>query len=145
MTRSEQAAPEKGAENKALEPKQVALLAAAAAAAKKAEDLLLLDVSGLCTYADFLLFATGRSTRQAAAVSQAVRRALKKAGIKPLGLSGLKEGRWAVLDYGDIVVHVFFEPIRVFYDLESHWEEAPKVNLDPKELAALAGAGKKAG
>ena len=138
------AAAKADAAQKAKEPGDLAVLAAAAAHDKKAQDLLLLNVSGLCGYADYFLFATGRSTRQTAAIAQAVRRVLKKAGLKPLGLSGLKEGRWAVLDYGDFVVHVFFEPVRAFYNLESHWEEAPRIELDPKEMDALSSSGQKA-
>jgi ribosome-associated protein len=109
----------------------------AAALRKKAFDLMLLDVGGISGYADYLLLASGRSTRQAGAIAEGVERALKKAGIKPLGLDGLKEGRWALLDYGDVVVHVFHQPVREFYDLESLWSDAPRVEVAEDLLEGL--------
>ncbi len=117
--------------------RQAALLAAAAAWDKKAFDLLLLDVAELSGYTDYFLLASGRSTRQATAVAEAVRRTLKSAGLKAIGIDGVREGRWALLDYGDVVIHVFHQPVREFYDLESHWADAPRVELDPEELAAV--------
>ena len=117
--------------------KDIALLCMAAARRKKAFDLLLLDVGGISGYADYLLLASGRSTRQAGAVAEGIARALKKAGIKPLGQDGLKEGRWALLDFGDVVVHVFHQPVREFYDLESLWSDAPRVEVDGTLLDSL--------
>ncbi|MFH1033940.1 MAG: ribosome silencing factor [Pseudomonadota bacterium] len=126
--------------------KNIALLCMAAARNKKASDLLLLDVGAISGYADYLLLASGRSTRQAGAIAEGIERALKKAGVKPLGRDGLKEGRWALLDFGDVVVHVFHQPVREFYDLESLWSDAPRVEVDDSQLEGLlppepAGAG----
>jgi len=114
-----------------------ARLAAAAAWDKKAQDVSLIMVEELAGYADYFLLASGRSTRQAAAIAENVARVLKKAGVKPLNLNGIREGRWALMDYGELVVHVFHHPVREFYDLESLWAEAPRVELDPGELAGL--------
>lgn len=119
------------------DPKEIALLCMAAAHRKKALDLVLLDVGAISGYADYLVLASGRSTRQAGAVAEGIERALKKAGIKPLGLDGIKEGRWALLDYGDVVVHVFHQPVREFYDLESLWSDAPRVEVDEDLLDGL--------
>lgn len=119
------------------EPKDIALLCMAAASRKKAQGLLLLDVGAISGYADYLLLASGRSTRQATAIAEGIERALKKAGVKPLGLDGLKEGRWALLDFGDVVVHVFHQPVREFYDLESLWSDAPRVEVDEVALEGL--------
>jgi ribosome-associated protein len=116
---------------------QTALLAAAAAAEKKAQELTLLQVEELTGYADYFLLASGRSTRQAASVAETILRVLKKAGVKPLGMDGLRDGRWVLLDFGDLVVHVFHHPVREFYDLDSLWADAPPVELDPERLAGL--------
>jgi len=115
----------------------MALMCMAAAHRKKALDLLLLDVGAISGYADYLLLASGRSTRQAGAIAEGIERTLKKAGIKPLGLDGIKEGRWALLDFGDVVVHVFHQPVREFYDLESLWSDAPRVEVDEATLESL--------
>jgi ribosome-associated protein len=119
------------------EPKEIAMLCMAAALRKKASDLLLLDVGQISGYTDYLLLASGRSTRQAGAIAEGIARALKKAGIKPLGQDGVKEGRWALLDFGDVVVHVFHQPVREFYDLESLWSDAPRVSVDESQLEGL--------
>ena len=116
----------------------MARLLAAAAFERKAEDLLLLEVEDLAGFADYFLLASGRSTRQTTAIAENLLRVLKKAGVKPLGEEGVKEGRWALLDFGDVVVHVFHQPVREFYDLESHyWGDAPQIDLDSEELKAL--------
>jgi ribosome-associated protein len=109
----------------------------AAAQRKKGFDLLLLDVGTISGYTDYLLLASGRSTRQASSIAEGVERALKKAGVKALGRDGLKEGRWALIDFGDVVVHVFHQPVREFYDLESLWSDAPRVEVEDSELKGL--------
>jgi ribosome-associated protein len=116
---------------------ELAKLAAAAALAKKAGDLLLLDVASLTGYADYFLLASGRSTRQASAIAESVQQVLKKSGVRVLGADGVKEGRWALIDFGDVVVHVFHQPVREFYDLESLWADAPRVALDEDDLPKL--------
>lgn len=118
-------------------PQELALMCAAAALRKKADNPLLLDVAGLTGYADYLLLVSGRSTRQATAIAEHVLSVLKKAGVKALGADGLKEGRWALIDFGDVVVHVFHQPVREFYDLESLWADAPRLDLDEDSLLAM--------
>jgi ribosome-associated protein len=118
--------------------KDMALLCAAAGLDKKAQDLLLLDVAELSGYTDYFLLASGRSTRQCAAIAENMARVMKKAGIKPLSINGLQEGGWVLLDFGDIVVHVFHQPVRDLYDLESLWSDAPKVDIVLDELPALS-------
>lgn len=119
-------------------PREAAHLCAAAALDKNAEDLLLLLVDELSGYTDYFLLASGRSTRQATAIAEHITHVMKKAGIKPLGIDGVKEGRWALLDFGDVVVHVFHDPVRDYYDLESLWADAPIENLDKRTLRRLA-------
>ena len=100
-----------------------------AALGRKARDLLLLDVRELTTLADVFMLCTGRSNRQVSAIADHIRRYLKDHGIRPLYVEGLKEGHWALLDYGQVVIHVFYEPVRQFYDLESLWADAPQIPI----------------
>ncbi len=123
--------------NHPTDPLSIATLAAAAALEKKAEDLTVFDVDELSGYADYFLLASGRSTRQTVAIAESIQRVLKKAGVKPLGVDGLKDGRWALLDFGDVVVHVFHSPVREFYDLDSLWADAPKLELEHEALSGL--------
>ncbi|KIX11361.1 ribosome silencing factor [Dethiosulfatarculus sandiegensis] len=118
--------------------RDMAFLCAAAGLDKKAQDLILLDVAELSGYTDFFLLASGRSTRQCAAIAENMARVMKKAGLKPLSITGLKEGGWVLLDFGDVVVHVFHQPVRELYDLESLWSDAPKVDIKIDELPELS-------
>ena len=111
--------------------------AADAAADRKAEDLVALDLRGLTSFADVFLLATGRSTRQVRSIADAVEEAALALGDKPLGIEGYGEGRWILLDLGDVIVHVFEKEVRDFYDLERLWSEAPALEL----LDASAGEG----
>lgn len=117
--------------------KQLALLCAAAAQDKKALDMALMDVAVLTGYTDYFLVVSGRSTRQASAIAENVLRVLKKAGRPPIGREGFSEGRWILLDFGEVVVHVFHQPVREFFDLDSLWGDAPRVKLDPQPLEEL--------
>ncbi len=113
-----------------MESKERAILCAAHALEKKAFDVRLLEVRGLSTITDYLLLASGRSDRQVQAVAEAVRAGLKKDyATPPLAVEGMKEGRWVLLDYGDVMVHVFQEPVRAFYDLDGLWSEAAELPI----------------
>ncbi len=105
-------------------------LAARAADAKKAEDLVALDVSGPLPLTDAFLLASGDNERNVLAIAGAVEDALFEAGAKPLRREGRSEGRWVLLDFGDIVVHVFHEEDRLFYSLERLWKDCPVIPLD---------------
>jgi len=96
---------------------------------KKAYDLQLLNVRELSTLTDYLLIASGRSDRQVSAIAESIRLGLKASGVTPLATEGLDEGRWALLDYGDFMVHVLQPSVRSFYDLEGLWSEAVAVPL----------------
>jgi ribosome-associated protein len=114
-----------------------ALRCAAAALDKKAIDLVVLDVRGLTAITDYLLICTGRSDRQVQAIAQAVDEELRKVGQRPLAIEGLTRGQWVLIDFNDVVVHVFQKPVREFYDLERLWEHAPEVSL-PEPLRSQA-------
>jgi ribosome-associated protein len=106
-----------------------ALLCVKAALDKKAYDLVLLEVGKLTSLADYFLICTGRSDTQVQAITQSIEVALKQEGELPLAVEGYQHGQWAVVDFGDIVVHVFYEPVREFYDLERLWARAPRAKL----------------
>lgn len=111
-----------------MQAKECALIAANYALDKKGLDLRLLELSELSSLTDYLMIVTGRSDRQVQAIAEAIRIGLKKEhGTLPLAVEGMDEGRWVLLDYGDVMIHVFQESIREFYDLEGLWSEAPEV------------------
>jgi ribosome-associated protein len=92
---------------------------------KKAEKLVVLNLQGLTTIADYFVLATAGSDRQAQALSDAVELALKAAGRRPLSIEGYSSAAWILLDYGDVVFHVFHDEARRFYGLERLWGDAP--------------------
>jgi len=98
-----------------------------AALGRKAQDLVVLDVRELSSVADTFIICSGRSNRQVTAISEFIQAELKKNGIRPLSIDGQKEGLWVLMDYGHIVFHVFYEPVRSFYDLEGLWADAKRV------------------
>jgi ribosome-associated protein len=108
----------------------MARLAAGAALDKKALDPLVLDLRGISSVAEFFVILTGTSDRHVVAVAENVMDAFKAVGIKALGDEGTREGKWVLLDYGEIVVHVFLEPVREYYDIERLWIDAPRLDLD---------------
>jgi len=117
--------------------RETALRAASAAIAKQGIDPVLLDVSRASGYTDFILIVSGRSDRHVDALADAVQKELSLAGFRPLGLEG-SGGRWMLLDYGDLVVHVFYPVVRGFYDLEALWVEAPRIQLETQPASADA-------
>jgi len=122
-----------------LQSKDRALLCAAYALDKKVLDLRILEVKGLSCLTDYLVIGTGRSDRQVQAVAESVHLGLKKDhAILPLGVEGMKEGRWVLIDYGDVMVHIFQEPVRAFYDLDGLWTEAPDVPIPGAGLTVKA-------
>jgi ribosome-associated protein len=105
-------------------------LAAVAADSKQAEDLVALDVSGPLPLADIFLLATGRNERNVIAIASEIEDKLIEAGTKPLRREGRTEGRWILLDFGDLVVHVFHEEDRAYYSLERLWKDCPVIPID---------------
>lgn len=91
------------------------------------ERVVALDVRGLSSICDYFIIAQGRSTRHVQGTADKLRERLKKERIYPLDVEGEREGKWILLDYGDIVIHLFYEPMREFYDLEGLWHEARRV------------------
>jgi len=100
-----------------------------AALGRKATDLVLLDIRELTSFADVFIICTGRSNRQVSAIAEHIKTDLKEHGIKPLSIEGLTEGQWVLMDYGHILIHVFLEPVREFYDLEGFWSNARRISV----------------
>jgi ribosome-associated protein len=121
-----------------LQSKQRALLCASQVLGKKASNVRILDVRKLSSLTDFLVLASGSSDRQVQAAAEAVHQELKKQqDTLPLGIEGMKEGRWVLIDYGDVMVHVFHEPVRLFYDLDGLWADAVEVPLPEDPAPAV--------
>lgn len=109
--------------------KEKAFLCARAVLERKAGDLVILEVKDLSSFTDYFLICSGNSDRQVQAIASYIEEKLAKIGVRPLGVEGKREGRWILMDYGDVIVHVFYQPIREFYDLERLWSEAPRIEL----------------
>ncbi len=105
---------------------------------KKALDVRVLEIGRLSSIADYLVLASGRSDKQTQAIADSVKKGLKKYG-KALDVEGLKEGNWIVIDYGDVIVHIFQEELRRYYDLDELWHSAPGVEI-PEDQATGKGA-----
>lgn len=105
--------------------KQMVELAAKAASDKKANEILIMDLQGLSNVTDYFLIASANSTTQAQAIADNIDKEMSKAQIAPLRTEGYREARWILLDFGDIVAHIFIEEDREFYNLERLWADAP--------------------
>ena len=108
-------------------PNQSLDLYVKAALGKKAIGLVILDVRELTSIADVFIICSGNSNRQVSAIAEHILVDLKKQGVKPLSVEGIKEGHWVLLDYGHVIIHIFYEPVRDFYDLEGLWVDAEKI------------------
>lgn len=107
-----------------------AKVAAEAAVDKKAEEVVILDVRGLTSYADYFVVASGTSDRQVNAIADAVEEKMKKAGHRPIGTEGYRRGHWVLMDFGDVVAHIFYDEARAFYDIEGLWGDAPRIPVE---------------
>jgi len=101
-----------------------------AALGRKAIDLVMLDVRELTSVADVFIICSGRSNRQVTAIADHIQRDLKNYEIRPLNVEGKKEGLWVLLDYGHVIIHIFHEPVRRFYDLEGLWIDAARIKTE---------------
>ena len=99
---------------------------------RKAIDPILLEVGELTSLADYFLFASGGSSRQVQAITRHVEKKMREKGLRPFGVEGRQEGHWVLMDYGDVVIHIFYQPVREFYDLEGLWADAPRVPVTPR-------------
>ena len=111
------------------EVKELALMAARAAAEKKATDIVALDVAKLLVVTDYFIICTGNTDRQVRTIAEEVEITLKRAGFPAIGVEGEAEGKWVLIDFADVVVHVFQPEERDFYRLEKLWSDAPRLEL----------------
>lgn len=111
--------------------REKAFLCARAALDHKAVDLVILEVKKLSSFTDYFVICSGNSDRQVQAIAGHIEEKLKEGNVRPLSVEGKREGRWVLLDYGDVVIHVFYQPVREFYDLERLWADAPRLDLPP--------------
>jgi ribosome-associated protein len=93
---------------------------------KKALDVVLLDVRGMTSYADYFVLGSGESERQVGATAEYLREKLREEGYRTIGAEGFETGHWVLLDFGEVVVHLFSTEVRAFYDLDGLWADAPK-------------------
>jgi ribosome-associated protein len=128
-----------------LSPERLATTIAAHAADKKAIDIVALDLREVAGYTDFFVICSGNTDRQTKAIHDAIHLGLKKhRGLLPRRVEGLAEARWILMDYLDVVVHVFTPETRDYYRLEALWGDVPRLELDPEELLAELPAAERA-
>ena len=101
---------------------------------RKAIDPVMFEVEHLTSISDYFLIASGSSSRQVQAISRHLQKRMREEGFRTYGVEGEQEGHWVLMDYGDVIVHLFYQPYREFYDLEGLWVEAPRVTLESKEV-----------
>lgn len=107
---------------------ELARICAAAALDSKAEELLILDVRGLASFTEYFVIMSGRSTRHVQALAEAVEGSLRSKRVKASTAEGIGEGLWVLLDFDDVVVHIFYHEQRKFYDLEGLWSQAKRID-----------------
>jgi ribosome-associated protein len=112
--------------------RHTAELAARLLLQRQGEHLVILHVGPLVSYADYFLIISGRSARHVQSLADHLEQEMAKQGLRPLGVEGKTEGTWVLLDYNDVIVHVFHDPVRLFYDLEGLWTDAPRI--EPPEV-----------
>lgn len=116
-----------------VESKSKAILIAKAALEYKALELVVLELGRHSSFADYFVICSGKSSRQVQGIADNLETRLKGLGLLPLGVEGRNEGHWVLMDYGDVIVHVFYEPVRALYDLESLWSEAVVIPIEDAE------------
>lgn len=119
--------------------RELAMVAAYAAADKKASDVIVLDVSEQLVITDCFVIASAPNERQVGAIVDNVEEKMREAGTKPVRREGAREGRWVLLDFVDVVVHVQHAEERAFYGLERLWKDCPRIEFDPDPAVAEPG------
>lgn len=114
---------------------EIAKLCVQAAIEKKAEEPVILDVRKLCSFTDFFVIMSGRSTRHVQGLAEVIETELRSKRLSTSKAEGLNEGTWVLLDYNDVVVHIFYSETRKFYDIEGLWHDAPRIPT--KEQSAV--------
>ncbi len=113
-------------------------MAARAASSKKADDVLVMDMRDVLILTDYFVICSGNTDRQVASIQDAVEEALRELGAKPIRREGEQHRRWVLLDYIDIVVHIFRKEEREYYEIERLWKDAPLVDWEDEERKATS-------
>lgn len=113
-----------------LDSRKKAIMAAKSAAGKKAKDIRILELKDISTITDFFIICSGESTTQIKSIAEAIEEEFSKEKIYPQGREGLNFARWVLLDYGDVVVHIFDQESRNYYELEKLWLDAPRISFE---------------
>lgn len=124
-------AKEKGPDSRAR-----ALLCINALLERKAKNIVVLNVKEISAFTDYFIICSGVSDRQVRSIASAIQENVKKSGILPLGVEGEAAGRWILMDYDDVIIHIFLESVRSFYDMERLWADSPQLAI-PDETSAL--------
>jgi len=103
---------------------------------KRAGRLVILNVKQISSFTDYFIICDGTSDRQVQAIAASIQERMKKSGILPLGVEGESAGKWVLLDYADVIIHIFYQPVREFYDLERLWADVPRMEI-PEETTEL--------
>jgi ribosome-associated protein len=119
-----------------LDSREKAILLCRLALEKKAYDLVLMEVREVTSIADYFIICSGRSDRQVQSIAQGIEEKLSEMKLFPLAVEGRTRGQWVLMDLSDVIVHIFYKPLREFYDLEGLWAHAPRVEL-PEPYATL--------
>ena len=112
---------------------EIARVCAQVALDHKAEDIVILDVQGMSSFTDYFVIMSGRSTRHVQGLAENLESELRSKRVKTSRAEGLQEGMWVLLDFDDVVVHIFYHDQRAFYDLEGLWHDAKRVQLEDEE------------
>ena len=117
-----------------MESREKSQLCINAALNKRALDAILLEVSKLSSFADYFIICSGQSSRHVQGIASFIKESLAKEGIYPLGIEGFTQGSWILMDYNEVIIHIFYKPIREFYDLEGLWSAAKRIEAQTEEL-----------
>ncbi|MFH1594391.1 MAG: ribosome silencing factor [Candidatus Omnitrophota bacterium] len=109
-----------------MEASKKSYLASKAALDKKAIDIVIMDMRAVSNVTDYFVICSAPSTRRVKTIAEGIEDALEKKGIKKRHIEGMREALWVLIDYGDVIAHVFYDKTRAFYDLERLWNDAPK-------------------
>jgi ribosome-associated protein len=105
-----------------------------AAQGKKALDIVVMDLRGMTAITDYFILCSGRSSRQVMAIADHIQAEMRDNHIRPLGVEGVGSGHWILLDYDNVVIHVFYDPIRRFYNLEGLWVDVPRIQVASPQI-----------
>ena len=105
-----------------------------AAQEKKALDIVVMDLRGMTAITDYFILCSGRSSRQVMAIADHIQTEMRDNRIRPLGVEGVGSGHWILLDYDNVVIHVFYDPIRRFYNLEGLWVDVPRIQVASPQI-----------